>query len=231
MSSDSNLEATSENGLPMKLAKLWLIGLLIAACPTLKCQGKPETSSLSCWQGKSFRTRTAKTDVRRSDAGYAYAEVRATAVVSGKSQLCGNRVRLYYSNDGRDYKVVYEDHRDMDGLGISILGWSKKGDELLFQTTEWPYESDFYTLNRAFLYHPKSRMVQDLHVADAVARVFGPDCEFDEAVVGWHSDESLLVRVTKTPFADSYDQVFCVQKPTRFLFGLEKRSMSRLDSQ
>lgn len=187
-----------------------------------------DASSLSCWAAQMFKSRKAKTPVFRSVRGFAYGDTTAEAATDTEhAHLCSNRVRLFYSQDGHNYKRVYETRRERNGVGIRLLGWSEDGEKLLIQLEEYPYDSDAMTVRTALVFEPASEQVKDLHLVQALQRVFGKECEFDQTVMGWKSLDSILVRITRTPHTDHYKQVFCVSSPTLYTFSLRTKSVSR----
>lgn len=142
--------------------------------------------------------------------------------------MCSNTVQLFYSSNSKEYKLVFQDHRDGDGLGITILGWSKAGTELLFQTDRWPNQTEGNIERKSFLFDSSSGRVRNIPVDTAFVHLFGKNCEFDERILGWHGENALLVRISKTPLDESYDQKFCVQNPTDYVFDLKTYGMSKL---
>lgn len=205
--------------------------LLAATAIPLFAQSEPPTATLSCWADPTtFRSAKARTSSFHSEkAGDAYAEVTATASTAPDSvHICSNTVRLFHASDAKDYKVIFQDHRSGGGLGIAILGWSKTGTELLFQISGWPYESDAYVERRALLFDSSSQRIRPVPVVVAFRKMFGSNCEFDERVLGWHGENALLVRISKTPLTESYDQKFCVEKPTDYVFDLKTYGISKV---
>lgn len=202
--------------------------ILLFASPWLLGQ----TSSLSCWEGKNrtnFQSREAKTPIAKSSGGFAYGETYAEASsVSESGQLCKNRVQLFYSRDGNDYKVVYEKTGLEDqGVGIRVIGWSRSGKQLLIEMSIWGYDTEADTTKSALLLDSSTAQVKELPLPDAFERVLGKDCEFDSSVIGWGANESVLVRVSKTPSTSRYEQTFCVEKPTVYAFNLQTGELSR----
>jgi hypothetical protein len=138
--------------------------LVVLTIPTaMLAQKSDEAASLSCWGTKgSFHSRAAKTPVFRSDAGLAYAEVNAKAITDGDVRNCSNTARLFYSEIGNDPKVVWSGHQDLNGLGVTIFGWSQTGTLLLFQTRTWPYDSDADEVRRGLVFDSATGKVRDL---------------------------------------------------------------------
>src|SRR3954451_19797526 len=199
--------------------------IVLLAAP-LFCQ-TVNTSSLSCWEtrhGGIFQTRRAKTPVAQSSAGSAYAEVAAEASTdSGQAQFCKNKVQVFYSKSGNDYKVVYEKAGlDDQGVGVRVLGWSRNGLQLLMELSVWGYDNDHEVVKSAMIFDSGSLQTKELPLGDAFERVFGKDCEFDSSVVGWQGDDNVLIRVAKTSATTRYQQTFCVEKPTLYNFNLRE---------
>ena len=139
--------------------------------------------------------------------------------------VCSNTVRVFYAADGVHYKQIYQRHREGDGLGVALVGWSKATTKLLFRLYEWPYDSDADTVNTAFVYDKVTAQVNEVPIAKAITKRFGSDCEFDQRVLGWEGADSVLVRVSKAPLTEHHDQVFCVQKPQAFVFNLTDNTL------
>ena len=203
-----------------------------AAVMPLMCQTGNTTASLSCWEGKdrsNFQSRRAKTATAKANGGFAYAETIAEASKDmGDAQFCKNRVQLFYSKDGNDYKVVYEKTGLEDqGVGIRVLGWSHTGNQLLIEVGVWGYDRDADVVKSALALDSATGQVRELPLSDAFERVLGKDCEFDSSVVGWANDDSVLVRVAKTPTTARYNQTFCVDKPTVYAFNLQSGKLQR----
>lgn len=210
----------------MKLKVTFLFAVVTVITAPLLCQ-TANTSSLSCWDkraGNAFQTRRAKTSVEKASAGAAYAEVVADASNdSGGAQFCKNTVQLFYASDGATYKSVYQKAGlDDQGVGIRLLGWSHNGTELLMEISVWGYDNDGEVVKSALVFDSASAQVKELPLGDAFERVFGKDCEFDSSVVGWRSDDTVLIRIGKTPSTTRYQQTFCVEKPTIYAFNLKQ---------
>ena len=207
-----------------------LVLFLITALPVVS--QTPSTASLSCWEGKdrsNFQSRRAKTPTAKSSGGFAYAEAIAEATKDmGDAQFCKNKVQLFYSKDGGDYKVVYEKTGLEDqGVGIRVVGWSHTGSQLLIEVGVWGYDRDADVVKSALALDSATGQVRELPLADAFERVLGKDCEYDSSVVGWSGDDSVLVRVAKTPATTRYNQTFCVDKPTVYAFSLQSGNVQR----
>jgi len=191
------------------------------------CQSSESTSSLTCWdtrRGGTFQTRHARSPVSKSSNGSAYADVSAEASTdSGQAQFCKNRVQLFYAKDNKNYKVIYEKAGlDDQGVGIRLIGWSPDGTQLLMELLVWGYDIDRDVVKSALLLDGSTEQVRELPLSDAFEHVFGKDCEFDSAVVGWQGNERVLIRVGKTPATARYQQTFCVDKPTIYSFNLRE---------
>jgi hypothetical protein len=201
----------------------WLAVLVVlTASTTLLAQKSADAASLSCWGTRgSFHSRVAKTPVFRSSAGIVHAEVTAKAIAGGD-------VRLLYSADGNAPKMVWSAHQDLNGLGITIFGWSQNGTLLLFQTRTWPYDSDADEVRRGLVFNSATGKVRDLKLASVFTALFGSKCEFEQNVLGWESDHTIKVRVSRTPLTDHYEQVFCVKAPVDYTFDLSTSSATRI---
>ena len=144
------------------------------------------------------------------------------------AEFCKNTAQLFYSKDGKDYKSVYmKAGLEDQGVGIRMIGWSHNGTSLLIELSVWGYDRDTDVVKSALMLDASAAEVRELPLDDAFEHVLGKDCEFDSSLVGWQTDESILVRVTKTPATNRYEQTFCVEKPTVFSFNLKNGTMQR----
>lgn len=215
-----------------RCAKFLLLGCSWLVVPLgLQSQNNP-ASSLSCWEGKthtSFQSRQEKTPVAKSNGGFAYAEVFAEAsTISEIGQLCTNKAKLFYSQTGSDYKLVYEkDGLEDQGVGMRVLGWSHTGKQLLIELTVWGYDSEGDPSRSALVFDSTAGQIKELPLSDAFERVLGKDCEYDSTLAGWGANDHVLVRVTKTPATSRYEQTFCVEKPTVYNFNMQDGTMQK----
>ena len=210
--------------------KLLLCAWLIVPV-VLHSQNSPP-SSLSCWEGRahtSFQSRQEKTPIMKSTGGFAYAEIFAEAsAVSDTGQFCKNKAELFYSKTGSDYKLVYEkDGLEDQGVGMRVIGWSRRGGQLLVELTVWGYDTEADPTRSALVYDSDTAQVKELPLSDAFERVLGKDCEFDSTLIGWGSNDNVLIRVTKTPSTSRYEQTFCVERPTVYSFNMHDGSMQK----
>src|SRR5215475_1843740 len=164
---------------------LLCLGCLAMPVP-LACQ-TGNTAFLSCWEGKdhsNFQSRRAKTPTAKSSGGWAYAEAVAEATKDmGDAQFCKNKVQLFYSKDGSDYKVVFEKAGLEDqGVGIRVIGWSHTGNQLLIEVGVWGYDRDMDVVKSALALDSATGQVRELPLADAFEHVLGKDCEYDSSV-------------------------------------------------
>lgn len=196
--------------------------LVLFTIPTAMLAQTPnKAASLSCWgPNGSFRSRSVRTPLFRSGTGLAYAEVSAKAITDGDVRHCSNAARLFYSASGSDPKVVWNGHEDLNGLGIDIFAWSQSGTLLLFQARTWPYDSDADEVRRGLVFDSATGKVRDLKLASVFTALFGSKCEFAQTVLGWESELSIKVRISRPPLTDHYKQVFCVKVPVDYTFDL-----------
>jgi hypothetical protein len=207
----------------------FILLLIVATIPNAMAQTSDKAASLSCWgPNGSFHSRAVKTSTFRSDAGLVYAEVSAKAITEGDVRNCSNTARLFYSATGNSPKVVWSGHQELNGLGITIFGWSQSGTLLLFQTRTWPYDSDADEVRRGLVFDSAAGKVRDLNVASVFTALFGSKCEFAQNVLGWESDHSIKVRISRTPLTDHYEQVFCLKVPFDYTFDLSTRTATRV---
>ena len=222
------MEAAHNRSISLRL-RLVAFALLGVTLPAFSQSNN--TSSLSCWESKragTFQTRQAKTPVSKADAGSAYAQVTAEASTdSGQAQFCKNTAQLFYAKDGNTFKMVYEKRGlDDQGVGMRLLGWSHNSSQLLIEVSSWGYDSDAYVAKSALVLDSSTAQVRELPVDDDFQRLFGKDCEFDFSVVGWQSDDDVLIRVTKTSATAKYQQTFCVEKPTVYALNQQTGTVS-----
>jgi hypothetical protein len=160
----------------------------------------------------------------------AYAEV--TAAVHGIS--CENTIKLYVSTGGGgNFKIVYKrGDSQNEGNGIRLVGWSPSGDKLLAQVNSWEYETDQGYDHLALIYDATTGSAKEIKsLAEALSRHYGSDCEFEPALEGWRTDGQLLVKISKTPEDESYEQHFCVQRPVTLVFDLQKGTVQLTERQ
>ena len=204
--------------------------LVVLSIPTAMLAQSPNmAASLRCGgENGSFHSRSVRTPIFRSEAGFAYAEVSAKAITDAEARNCSNTVRLFYSANGKDYRVVWRGNQDFNGLGITIFGWSHNGTLLLFQTRTWPYDSDADEVRRELVFESATGKVHDLKLSSVFTALFGSKCEFIQTVLGWESDHSITVRISRTPLTDHYEQVFCVKSPSDYTFNLSTSTATRI---
>lgn len=204
---------------------------LLFGLPAVFAQSN-NTSSLTCWEGRNhanFQTHKAKTNVSKSSSGSAYAEVVAEATTdAGGAEFCKNTAQLFYAKDGANYRPVFTKVGLEDqGVGMRVIGWSQNGTRLLAELSVWGYDRDTDVVRTGLMLDASTGQVRELPLDDAFEHVLGKDCEYESSLVGWQTNESILVRVTKTPPTNRYEQIFCVEKPTIYSFNLVDGKMQR----
>jgi hypothetical protein len=103
-----------------------------------------------------------------------------------------------------------------------LIGWSPNGDKLLAEVNLWEYETDTGYSHATVLYDAASDSTKEIpELNHALLKNFGSDCEFEHTIQGWKDNEQILVKVSKSPEDDSYEQHFCVDRPRLFVFDLE----------
>jgi hypothetical protein len=163
--------------------------------------------------------------------GVAYAQVIAKATTDAEGgRFCANSVHLFYSADGKRYAKIYSEARE-NGLGVRLVGWSPDGDKLLVELRKWGYDSDAINVGLALVFDASSRQIRNIHLYEKFERLFGKSCEFDVSPVAWQEESSILVRVTRTAFADYYDQKFCVSHPTQYVWNFQTETLTHLASE
>jgi hypothetical protein len=211
--------------------QFWAVVGAIAFTTMAHSQHFGKTPDVSCWDNGKFESLTVRTKIIRGKRGFVYGEVSTrTSTNSDGAELCGSTVRLLYSKDGKAYEEIYKDNQESDGLTVELIEWSSTGTRLVFATKRWAYDADAdATVERsALLFNPANRNLGDLRLNESFQREFGNDCEFVASVVGWKSERSILVRVTKTPTSESYDQRFCVSRPRLYALDVQTRRIARL---
>lgn len=214
---------------------LAILGFLAFTDQSAEKQSAPLVSPtnpfyLSCtyWNGKGWTdptSRSAKTPILESKTGFrSYGEVKV-AVNQGD---CQNTTTLFVAL-GRDaeFKQVYT--KEGGGNGIRLIGWSPNGRFLLVETNEWIYESDSGFSSEPAVFDATKNGLHRLPDFDkALTDHFGTQCEFEHAIMRWQTDSQVVVKVSKTPFDESYEQHFCIKSPIFLLFDLDKRTISQL---
>lgn len=214
-----------------------IIAILLSL--TLSLSQEPETKSqpiisatnpayLGCmtWTGHEWTTptaRSARTPIVESPKGFrAYGEVKVVV----RDGSCENITKLYVASPAdRSFHTVYSPSVS-DGSGIRLIGWSPNGDKLLAEVTLWRYETDLGYGHLALIYDASKGSAKEISALDqALDRHFGTDCEFELAVQGWKTDGQLLVKISKNPESDEYEQHFCVTKPQLLVFDLLRETI------
>ena len=190
-----------------------------------------DTSYLSCtiWTGKEWTpptSRSARTQVFESPKGYrAYGEVKVIV----KDGSCENSTTLYVARAAQQpFKIAYAEPRSGsgDGNGIRLIGWSAGGEKLLAEVNFWKYETDRGFWHVPLIYDASTGTASEIHGLDkALTQHFGSDCEFEPAVEGWKGNEQIVVRVSRPPEDESYEQHFCVTAPRLLVYDLQKETV------
>jgi hypothetical protein len=191
--------------------------------PRVSATGTPYLSC-TAWTGKNWTSPTARssrTPEIESPKGFlAYAEVRVIV----KDGSCENTTTLYVaSGSGQPFKIAYtKAPSDRNGNGIRLIGWSPNGDKLLAEVNLWDNESDSGFEHVALVYDASTNMAKEVHPDRALSRRFGPNCEFELAIESWKADGDIVIKVSKSPETEQYEQHFCVKEPRTFVFDLQK---------
>ncbi len=191
-----------------------------------------DTAYLSCttWTGKGWTeptARSASSPVLVSATGLrAYAEVK---VVVKKDGSCENASTLNIaSGTGRPSKVVYAEPKagTGDGNGIRVVGWSPSGDKLLVEENFWKYETDRGFGHASVIYDASTGRAAEIRgLGEALERRLGQNCEYETALIGWKTEDKVLVKVSRTPPDESYEQHFCVTEPLDLTYDLRKHTL------
>lgn len=206
----------------------WIQAAEPAAVPRISAT---DTAYLSCitWTGKEWTeptARSASSPVLVSAKGLrAYAEVKV--VVKGGS--CENASTLHIAS-GSDHpsKVVYAQPKSGtgDGNGIRVVGWSPSGGKLLAEVNFWKYETDRGFTHLPVIYDASTGRTAEIRgLAKALERRFGQHCEYEPSLIGWKTEGTFLVKVSRTPPDESYEQHFCVTEPLVFAYDLLKQTV------
>jgi hypothetical protein len=190
-----------------------------------------DTSYLSCtiWTGKewtSSTSRSARTHIFESPKGYrAYGEVKVIV----KDGSCENSSTLYVARSAeKPFKVAYAVPRSgsEDGNGIRLIGWSASGEKLLAEVNLWKYETDRGFSHVPLIFDVSTGTASEIRALDnALTRHFGSDCEFESVVDGWKGNEQIVVKVSRPPEDESYEQHFCITEPRYLVYDLQKTSL------
>jgi hypothetical protein len=189
---------------------------------------KPDYLGCSVWTSKGWSdptSRSVRTPVLRSSMGFrAFAEVKAVF----KDGLCKNTTILYVASaPGNQYIVVYQKSPgETSGNGIRLIGWSPRGDKLLAQVSLWDHDSDSGYGHLALVFVTSTNSAREARsLNDALGLLFGPDCEFELEITGWKTSQQILVKVSRTPMTSEHEQHFCVKKPRKFVYDLQKETV------
>ncbi len=189
----------------------------------------PEYLGCTTWTGKEWTkpsARSARTPLIQSAKGFrAYAEVKVTV----NDGVCTNTTTLYVaSGDGGEFKIAYAKlPSESDGNGIRVIGWSPSGDKLLAEVNLWKYETDLGYGHVALIYDASKATAKEIPALNAALTLhFGPDCEFELAIRDWKTNEQILVKISRTPESEEYEQHFCVKEPDTFVYDLQKETVA-----
>ncbi len=187
-----------------------------------------DTSYLGCaiWTGKEWTpptARSARTPLVESPKGYrAYTEVKVLV----KNGSCENSTTLYVARGaGRAFTIAYAEPRSGSGggNGIRLIGWSASGDKLLAEINFWKYFTDRGFWHVPLIYDASTGIASEIRGLDkALTRQFGSDCEFESAIEGWRNNEQILVKISRPPEDESYEQRFCVTEQRLLVYDLRK---------
>jgi hypothetical protein len=190
-----------------------------------------DTSYLSCtiWTGKEWTpstSRSARTKIFESPKGYrAYGEVKVIV----KDGWCQNSSALYIARAAEQpFKIAYAEPRSGrgDGNGIRLVGWSASGEKLLAEVNFWEYETDGGFSHVPLIYDASTETASEIRgLEKALTQHFGSDCEFEPVVQGWTGNERIVVKVSKPPEDESYEQHFCVTGPRLLVYDLQKKTV------
>jgi len=190
-----------------------------------------DTSYLSCtiWKGKGWTpptSRSARTQLFESPNGYrAYGEVKVIV----KDGSCENSSTLYVARAAtQPFKIAYAEPRSRsgDGNGIRLIGWSASGEKLLAEVNFWKYETDRGFSHVPLIYDASTGTASEIRGLDkALTQHFGSDCEFEPTIDGWKGNEHIVVKVSKPPEDESYEQHFCVTEPRLLLYDLQNETV------
>jgi hypothetical protein len=193
----------------------------------------PAYLACSVWTGKNWTAptaRSAKTPQKQSPKGFvAYADVKVA--INGSE--CENTTTLYVASaTGKKFRAVYvKKGSESDGNGIRLIGWSPNGDQLLAEVTVWAYETDTGYEYIPIIYSAIANSTKEiLTLGKALDRFFGPDCEFEQSVRSWRNDRQIIVRVSRTPLSDEYEQHFCFDKPKLLAYDLQKDNLQSIEA-
>ena len=190
-----------------------------------------DTSYLSCtiWTGKEWTpstSRSARTEIFESPKGYrAYGDVQVIV----KDGACENSSTLYVARAAEQpFRIAYaEPHSGHgDGNGIRLIGWSENGGKLLAEVTFWKYETDRGFAHVPLIYDASTGTASEIRGVDkALTQHFGSNCEFEATADHWNGNEQIVVRVSRPPEDESYEQRFCVTEPRLLVYDLRKEAV------
>jgi hypothetical protein len=146
-----------------------------------------------------------------------------------KDGSCENSSTLYVARaDQQPFKIAYAEPRSGsgDGNGIRLIGWSASGEKLLAEVNFWKYETDVGFWHVPLIYDASTGTTSEIRGLDkALTRYFASDCEFEPAVDAWEGDEQIVVKVSKPPEDESYEQRICVTEPRLLVYDLRKETV------
>jgi len=209
-----------------------VLTLVLGSSPATQRSAQPLVSAtgtayLSCttWTGKAWTAptgRSARTPIMVSPKGFrAYAEVKVVA----SDGSCENTTTIYVaSRAGRKFKAIYS--KTGGGNGIRLIGWSPTGEKLLAEVNTWEYETDTGYTHIPVLYDASTDSAKEiLELNQALLRHFGTNCDFDDSLRSWRNGEQVLVKISRPTEDDSYEQHFCVEHSSLFVFDLRDKSL------
>ncbi len=192
-----------------------------------------DTIFVPCWSGphsENYRTRNVKSPTITSGSGQkAYVSVKSTA--SGRS--CRNSTKLFVAGPTGGFRKVFdlEPNETDDGNGMRLIGWNRKGTNLLAELTRWTYGTDTGVDRDVIIYDSGSRRISRFDVAESLSRYFGSDCAFEFETKAWHEPGAVVVavRVYKDNYLDETVKS-CVQQPTNLIVELSTGAISQVPS-
>jgi hypothetical protein len=118
-----------------------------------------------------------------------------------------------------------------DGNGMRLIGWNRKGTNLLAELGRWTYGTDTGMDRDVIVYDSRSGKISKFDVAESLSRHFGNGCAFEFTTKGWHEPGAVVVAVRV--YRDNYlDETVksCVQQTTNLIVELSTGAVSQVSS-
>ena len=113
---------------------------------------------------------------------------------------------------------------------MRLIGWNRKGTELLAELTRWTNGSDAGMDRDVIIYDSLSGKISKFDLAESLSRHFGDGCAFEFRTKGWHEPGDVVVEVNENKDSEDDGVKSCVQQATRFVVNLNTGAANPLQS-